>query len=46
MSRLVILGAFVFDTLYGKTNKQTNRHTNAAEHPTHATIVGVVTRQL
>ena len=33
--------ATVFETSCRKTNKQTDRHTNAAENHTHSTAVGV-----
>jgi len=41
VSSLVILAASVFEILCGKTDRQTDKHTNAAEHPTHSTVVGM-----
>jgi len=42
-SSLVILAASVLRYHVNKqTNKQTNKHINAAEHPTHTTVIGVV----
>jgi len=40
MSSLVILAALVFEISCRKT-RQTDRHTNAADHPTHLTATGV-----
>jgi len=44
-SSLVILAASFFEISFGKadneTNRQTYKHTNAAEYPTHATIISM-----
>jgi len=42
MSSLVILAVSVCEISCGKTtDRQTNKHINAAEHPTHTTAVDV-----
>jgi len=35
-------GCIGFEISCEQTNKQTNQHINAAEHPTHTTVIGVV----
>ena len=46
MSRLVMLAASVFEISCGKTDRQTNKQVNIAQHPNHANAVGVGNQSL